>query len=449
MATVTWTGAGDGTTFSSAANWSPNTVPGNDGNTYVINKSATLTLTSSTTIGGFTVTGSAAVSFTGAYTFTTTGIFEFAAGSTVTLASSTTLKIGSTFTPTGTGNFTISGGTVTNQGSFNLAAGQNLLLSNTSFTDASPIGGAGTLTLGGSTTVAFTGSPPTAAVVFSGSNNVLNLPQWPSGLVLENFSSGDQLSLSGQVLKLVSTGTSNSSGQTIYNLEDTNGDKFGTVTLQSGLAGSSGEPSGYTIALTNSSGTDYTYPCFYAGTMLATEQGEIAVEDITAGMRLKTASGEILPVRWLGRSEVSTCFADPLKVLPIRIKAGALAEGLPARDLLVSPDHAMFLGGVLVQAGALVNGTSILREENVPECFTYYHVELATHELLLAEGAATESFVDNVGRMNFHNWDSREALHAPIVEMEYPRAKSHRQVPEALRRALAARAARFGVAAAA
>jgi hypothetical protein len=61
----------------------------------------------------------------------------------------------------------------------------------------------------------------------------------------------------------------------------------------------------------------------------------------------------------------------------------------------------------------------------VPEVFTYYHVELATHELLLAEGVATESFVDNADRMNFANWAEHEALGetAPIEEMPYPRAK--------------------------
>ncbi|NNM55667.1 MAG: Hint domain-containing protein [Acidocella sp.] len=244
--------------------------------------------------------------------------------------------------------------------------------------------------------------------------------------------------------------TLNPGSTSVYTLTDEHSGGGSTVvssnvTLAPGTAPSNFISSGGTLLYNGAP------PCFYAGTRLATADGDIAVEDITAATLLMTAAGESKPVRWLGRSQVSTRFADPLRVLPVRIKAGALGESLPLRDLLVSPDHAMFIGGVLVQAGALVNGSSIIREADVPECFTYYHVELATHELLLAEGAATESFVDNVDRMGFANWAEHEALGetAPIEEMDIPRAKSQRQVPVAVRALLAARALAFQEAAAA
>jgi hypothetical protein len=138
-------------------------------------------------------------------------------------------------------------------------------------------------------------------------------------------------------------------------------------------------------------------------------------------------------VKWIGRQTVSRLFADPLRVLPIRIAAGALAENVPARDLLVSPDHALLVDGVLINAGALVNGTSIVRERDVPATFTYYHVELHDHSLILAENTPAETFIDNVERMGFDNWAEHEALYpdtAPIPEMTYPRAKAARQVPK-------------------
>jgi hypothetical protein len=188
--------------------------------------------------------------------------------------------------------------------------------------------------------------------------------------------------------------------------------------------------------------TDNMTICFLAGTNILTPSGEVHVEDLKAGDLVLTSDRRAVPVRWIGRQTVSRQFADPLRVLPIRVKAGAFVENVPSRDLLVSPDHALFVDGVLIQAGALVNGTSITREENVPASFTYYHVEVDDHSLIFAEDAPTETFVDNVDRMRFDNWDEYQALYPErkaIVEMPYPRAKAHRQVPTHIRARLAER----------
>ncbi|HWN52119.1 MAG TPA: Hint domain-containing protein [Xanthobacteraceae bacterium] len=187
--------------------------------------------------------------------------------------------------------------------------------------------------------------------------------------------------------------------------------------------------------------------CFLAGTRVRTPLGEVPVEELKRGDLILTTHGCAMPVRWIGRQTVSTTFADPLRVLPIRIKAGALGFHLPSRDLLLSPDHAVLVGDVLIQAGALVNGTSIVRETNVPETFTYYHVELDNHSLILAENTPAETFVDNVDRLAFDNREEYEALYPDgrsVEEMPYPRAKAHRQVPQAVRAMLAARGAVIG-----
>jgi hypothetical protein len=186
-------------------------------------------------------------------------------------------------------------------------------------------------------------------------------------------------------------------------------------------------------------GTDVTV-CFCAGTAIATPEGEVAVETLKEGDLVLTADGRSLPIRWMGQSHVARAFADPIRSYPIRITAGALGENLPKRDLRVSPEHGIFINGILVQASALVNDETVLRETSIPDQFTYYHVELATHELLLTEGVPTESFVDNVDRMNFHNWDARTAPDEPIAEMSYPRAKSARQVPSRIHAELLSRA---------
>ncbi|MBY0333948.1 MAG: Hint domain-containing protein [Acetobacteraceae bacterium] len=191
--------------------------------------------------------------------------------------------------------------------------------------------------------------------------------------------------------------------------------------------------------------SDGTVPiCFYPGTLIRTPTGEAPVESLAAGDLVLTHDGRTVAVRWMGRQTVATRFADPVKALPIRIRAGALAESVPSRDLLVSPAHALLVGGVLVQAGALVNGSTITREATMPEVFTYWHVETADHSLIMAEGAPAETFVDNVDREAFDNWAEYVEIvgnAAPVPEMDLPRAKSHRQVPQAVREQIAARAA--------
>jgi hypothetical protein len=180
--------------------------------------------------------------------------------------------------------------------------------------------------------------------------------------------------------------------------------------------------------------------CFLEGTRLQTPHGLKKVEDLAAGDEVCTVEHGVQRLRWVGRSTIHADYVEPLFVQPICIAAGALGEATPARDLWVSPDHALFLDGILVQAGALVNGVNIYRAQHMPERFTYYHMELEAHELLLAEGVPAESFVDNVGRWAFDNAAEYEALGpASIAEMQYPRAKSARQVPAGLKQRLAAR----------
>ncbi|MDA8249648.1 MAG: Hint domain-containing protein [Rhodospirillales bacterium] len=181
--------------------------------------------------------------------------------------------------------------------------------------------------------------------------------------------------------------------------------------------------------------------CFVAGTLIATPGGAVPVETLAAGDLVLTADGRALPVRWLGRSTINLFrAADRASLLPIRIRAGALDENMPARDLLVSPGHAIRVGDVLAHAGALVNGTSIVQERDMPMVFPYYHVELDSHAVLRAEGAPAESFLDGVEDLAFDNAGERPAG-GTMQEMDCPRIRSARQLPRAVKEHLAARAA--------
>jgi hypothetical protein len=126
-------------------------------------------------------------------------------------------------------------------------------------------------------------------------------------------------------------------------------------------------------------------------------------------------------------------------VWPVCFRAGSLGEGLPRRDLWVSPDHAMFLDGVLVPARSLINATSVVRAERV-RTVSYIHVELDEHDLIFAEGAPTESFIDDGSRAWFDNAAEFEATHGREADTpaRYCAARLHGgDVVEAIRRRLA------------
>lgn len=183
-------------------------------------------------------------------------------------------------------------------------------------------------------------------------------------------------------------------------------------------------------------------PCYCPGTRLAVPGGEAAVEDLRIGDLVVTPGGP-MPVRWIGRRSYSGRFARGNKtVLPVRISAGALANGVPCRDLWVSPKHALLLDGVLIPAEVLVNGSTVVQEREV-ESVEYFHVELNRHGILIAEGALAESFVDDNNRDMFHNAHEHTALYpdAPRAPALYcaPRREDGEQV-EAVRRRLARRA---------
>ena len=143
--------------------------------------------------------------------------------------------------------------------------------------------------------------------------------------------------------------------------------------------------------------------CFCRGTRILTSHGEIAVEDLVVGDRVITFSGAAKPIRWIGRRSYAGRFAvGNATVLRIVFRAGALAENIPSRDLFVSPLHAMFIEGLLIPAGALSNGRTIKWLSKV-ERIDYFHIELESHDLIIAEGALSETFVDDDSSMMFHN----------------------------------------------
>jgi len=143
--------------------------------------------------------------------------------------------------------------------------------------------------------------------------------------------------------------------------------------------------------------------CFTPGTMILTEHGPLPVEQVHEGTRLQTKDNGCQEVIWKGSRRVTGArlYAMP-HLSPVRLYEGALDRGVPDAGLLVSPDHRLVLKGpraqalfnadeVLVAARDLVNGTNIRIERNLREV-TYIHLMLPAHEVLFANGVASESF---------------------------------------------------------
>lgn len=166
-----------------------------------------------------------------------------------------------------------------------------------------------------------------------------------------------------------------------------------------------------------------TFACRRPGTRFATPNGETPIEDLRIGDLLITHTGKTRPLKWIGRRTYVASFvaANP-QLRPVRIRAHAIAAGIPARDLLVSAQHAVLVrvsraGDVLIPAGALVNGVSILRDPPT-QGIAYLHLELEERDLIQAEGLAVETFVGPDGRGIFQNAAEFAALYPDHIATE-------------------------------
>jgi hypothetical protein len=189
--------------------------------------------------------------------------------------------------------------------------------------------------------------------------------------------------------------------------------------------------------------TENQVACYCRGTLIATGRGEIAVEELSISDEIMTASGELRPIKWIGRRSYGGRFVIGRNdILPVCLKAGSLGEGLPRRDLWISPHHAMCLDGVLIEARDLVNGVSIVQADEI-ESIEYFHIELDSHDVILAEGAPSETFVDDDSRFMFQNAQEYALLYpdeaARPTRYCAPRLDEGFEI-EAIRRRLAQRA---------
>ncbi len=146
--------------------------------------------------------------------------------------------------------------------------------------------------------------------------------------------------------------------------------------------------------------------CFLRGTMIDTDRGEVAVEDIQVGDKVQGRSG-LREVRWVGYRH-EWAHRIPLAHLddiwPILIKRDAVSENVPSKDIRASPWHHLYVDGLLVRAKDLVNGSTIVADKSLKR-ISYYHIELDQFDVIRAHGIYSESYTDGGNRNFFHNAD--------------------------------------------
>ncbi|WP_041527302.1 Hint domain-containing protein [Paracoccus aminophilus] len=196
-------------------------------------------------------------------------------------------------------------------------------------------------------------------------------------------------------------------------------------------------------------------PCFTSGTLILAENGDIPVEDLSVGDLIFTRDNGLQTVRWKGHRSIDLSAQPHLR--PIRITAGALGSGVPSSDLMVSPQHRIFVSSgiaqrmfgareILVAAKQLIaiDGIELASEMNA---VTYFHILLDRHEIVLSNGAETESLYVGIEALRSLGTNARKEILEIFPELSDRLAQPDFARPVAtgrLGRKLAARHAQNG-----
>lgn len=436
-ATYVWTGAGDGTNWSDTKNWTYYDANGNPTAyplTWVDNKQVAVPPGSSNLYAPVAFPSNASINL-GGQNWSQVSNFTLSSNVTVTLSNGTVNTNGLTVPASAT--LAVGG-----------ASTALVATSSVSFDGALLINGGASVTLNGNVSGGVTfGDAP------NNTHNTLILAHSAlSATNIQNFTPGDSVVVNGTQyphVRWIQQGTSNTyalvpidssnwaqkailtsvsfapkrdangnvitqNGQTVYYSPL---DLSPAPTSQGTITGSNGDGAykGSTYYqdagfVYNSSAQTGTVTCFLAGSMIRTATGDVPVEDVRVGDLVYTITNgveEALPVIWAGHQTMTVrpYLTDDEAGYPVRIRAGAVADGVPYKDMLITPEHCLFLNGRFVPVRMLVNGSSIFYDRSLTQ-YTYYHVETARHAVIMADGMLTESYLDTGNRRSFAQADN-------------------------------------------
>ncbi|WP_258869569.1 Hint domain-containing protein [Paracoccus thiocyanatus] len=186
---------------------------------------------------------------------------------------------------------------------------------------------------------------------------------------------------------------------------------------------------------TNQTVTGSSVVCFLRGTLIKTENGEVPVEQLEPGMKVMTLDHGMKALRWIGKRVLTAQeLAEQPKLRPIRIRAEALGERLPERDLIVSPQHRVLLRSavarrmvgeaeVLLAARHLIGLDGIDVVEDMAEV-EYWHFMFDRHEVVFSNGAPTESLYTGPEAMKALGPEAREEILTIFPELAQPQPQA-------------------------
>jgi len=337
-------------------------------------------------------------------------------GSTVSVDTTSRLDVGGSTTIIGNLNVdpghALSGGGLINaaiidNGSVVAASGNTLEITGS-------IGGIGALTIAANAALQLDTAPSAGIPVFfaAGSSErlILNAPGTSFANSIVDLNNGDVIEIAG----LSITSASLTSGGTVT--VQTSGGSY----LLTDVGFAAGAAQTFLTGHDATTGNDFIQvACFRDGTHITTDRGETPVEMLQPGDRVfDHLRGTFAPITWIGRRRIECRHhPKPRQVWPVRIAASTFGLGLPNRDLYLSPDHALYLEGVLIPVKHLINHSSIVQIS--VEIVTYYHVGLQQHGVLLAEGLPAESHLDIGDRTDFDNAGQVTRLHPDFASRSW------------------------------
>jgi hypothetical protein len=181
--------------------------------------------------------------------------------------------------------------------------------------------------------------------------------------------------------------------------------------------------------------------CLLRGALIRAAEGDVPIEQLTVGNLVATPEG-LRRVRFIGETRKPPIELRRQGRMPIRIEAGALGELGPQAPLHCTPSHAFLIKGCLVEAQALINGTTIRQLDSwEEETVTYYSIELEQHALVWANGLLSETYFASVrgkhfSRTSWSNYADYQALYGEgevMQELPHPRIPFARQLPAEIR----------------